>query len=163
MSDHEPILPPLPEAEKDAAPSETAENRRSAETLWRKAVSFQQQKRYEEALAKYGEGLTRFRDPLIAEHAEAMEGCIGRLDTLPHIPASRPEAAKYEPFNNWNKAGVENNPSGPLSPTRFTISRPHATLKAGMDTVFDSHPPTCSHNAQSDLRGFVLVKGRLFP
>ncbi len=215
--DHEPLLPPLPEPETDATPQETAGNRRAAEALWRQAALLQQQKRYEEALAKYKEGLALFRDPLIAEHAEAMEACIGRLNTRPDIAAARPEAAEYEIFNNWNKAAVVNTPSGPPAPTRFTISRPHVityintyhyfnngtpagsitlvhqdgtlygpwsatgrsgqggvrnaiwettpqeTLKAGTYTVFDSHPPTWSHNAQSDLRGFVLVKGRAAP
>jgi len=216
VSDHEPILPPLPEAETDAAPPETAGNRRAAEALWRQAALLQQQKRYEEALAKYREGLALSEDPAVTKHADAMETCLVRLGTLPNI-AARPEAAEIEIFNNWNKAGVLNNPSGPPSPTRFTISRPHAityintyhyfnngtpagsitlvhqdgtlygpwpatgsdgqggvpnavweatpgtTLKPGTYTVFDSHPPTWSHNAQSDLRGFVLVKGRAIP
>ena len=213
--DHEPLLPPLPEPETDAAPPETAGNRRAAEALWRQAALLQQQKRYEEALAKYREGLALSEDPAVTKHADAMETCLLRLSTLPDIAAARPEAVEFELFNNWNKAAVVNNPSGPPSPTRFTISRPHAityintyhyfnngtpagsitlvhqdgtlygpwpatgsdgqggvrnavweatpgtTLKPGTYTVFDSHPPTWSHNAQSDLRGFVLVKGRL--
>ncbi len=214
--EHEPQLPPLPERETPhVAPPENAVNRRAAETLWRQAVSFQQQKRYEEALAKYREGLALSEDPAVAHHADAMETCLLRLSTLPDIAATRPEAAEIDIFNNWNKTAVVNNPAGPPSPTRFTISRPHAityintyhyfnngtpagsitlvhqdgtlygpwpatgrsgqggvqnaiweatpqtTLKAGTYTVFDSHPSTWSHNAQSDLRGFALVKGRL--
>ena len=196
-------------------PPESAGNRRAAESLWRQAVSLQQQKRYEEALAKYREGLALADDSAVAHHADAMETCLLRLSTLPEITAVRPEAVEFELFNNWNKTAVVNNPAGPPSPTRFTISRPHvityintyhyfnngtpagsvtlvhqdgtlygpwsatgspgqggvqnaiweatpqATLKAGTYTVFNSHPATWSHNAQSDLRGFALVKGRL--
>ncbi len=125
-------------------PPESAGNRRAAESLWRQAVSLQQQKRYEEALAKYREGLALADDSAVAHHADAMETCLLHLSTLPEIAAVRPEAVEFEIFNNWNKTAVVNNPAGPPSPTRFTISRPHVITYINTYHYFNNETPAGS-------------------
>jgi len=123
------------------------------------------------------------------------------------VKATAAAPSEREIFNNWNTARVVNNPSGPPTPTRFTLDRPHLVtyintyhyfnqgqrpgtislvhqdgtvygpwqtiglpgqggvanasweatpnvqLKPGTYTVRDSHPPTWSHNAQSNSQG----------
>jgi tetratricopeptide (TPR) repeat protein len=62
-----------------SSPDEDSEARKHAVEIWEQAALLQQEKRYEEALEKYREGLEIFEDPVVRDHVTKMEDFIARL------------------------------------------------------------------------------------